>query len=113
MRISDWSSDVCSSDLGANKIGPNLWNVVGDHQGQGRDYKFSNAMAGLGGSWTYQALDEFLTSPKAYVPGTKMTFAGLKKAEDRPDLIAWLRKIGRATGRERVCTTELIRVVAR
>jgi cytochrome c len=78
---------------GANKIGPNLWNVVGDHQGQGRDYQFSEAMAGLGGSWTYQTLDEFLTSPKAYVPGTKMTFAGLKKAEDRADLIAWLRTL--------------------
>lgn len=78
---------------GANKIGPNLWNVVGDHQGQGRDFKFSEAMAALGGSWTYQALDEFLLSPKAYVPGTKMTFPGLKKPEDRADLIAWLRTL--------------------
>lgn len=78
---------------GANKIGPNLWNVVGDHQGQGRDFKFSEAMAALGGSWTYQALDEFLLSPKTYVPGTKMTFPGLKKPEDRADLIAWLRTL--------------------
>ena len=79
---------------GANKIGPNLWNIVGDHQGEGRDgYKFSEAMASLGGAWTYDELDKFLTSPKAHVPGTKMTFPGIKKPEDRADLIAWLRTL--------------------
>jgi cytochrome c len=79
---------------GANKVGPNLWNIVGDHQGEGRNgYAFSPALSGLGGTWDYAALDTYLTSPKAYAPGTKMTFAGLKKPEDRADLIAWLRTL--------------------
>ena len=79
---------------GANKIGPNLWNIVGDHQGEGRDgYQFSEALASLEGTWTYDELDKFLTSPKTYAPGTKMTFPGLKKQDDRADLIAWLRSL--------------------
>ncbi len=79
---------------GANKIGPNLWNIVGDHQGEGRNgYQFSEALTSLGGTWTYDELDKFLTSPKTYAPGTKMTFPGLKKPDDRADLIAWLRTL--------------------
>ncbi len=82
---------------GANKVGPNLWDIVGDHQGQGRNgYAFSSALSGLGGSWDYAALDAWLTSPKDYAPGNKMTFAGLKKPEDRADLIAWLRTLSDA-----------------
>jgi cytochrome c len=79
---------------GANKVGPNLWDIVGDHQGEGRNgYPFSPALSGLGGTWDYAALDAYLTSPKDYAPGTKMTFAGLKKPEDRANLIAWLRTL--------------------
>lgn len=76
---------------GRHKVGPNLWNVVGRDIGAAEGYKFSGAMADLGGTWDYEALDAFLTSPKAFAAGTKMSFAGIRDAGDRADLIAYLR----------------------
>jgi len=76
---------------GKNKVGPNLWNIVGGSHGVVAGYKYSDAMTGLSGVWSYEALDEFLISPKAYAPGTKMSFGGLKKPKDRAALIAYLR----------------------
>ncbi|HEY2112167.1 MAG TPA: cytochrome c family protein, partial [Dongiaceae bacterium] len=56
-------------------------------------YSFSDAMmAREDKPWTYEALDGFLTAPRTFVPGTKMTFAGLPKPQDRADIIAWLRQ---------------------
>lgn len=83
----------CHSDDkgGANKVGPNLWNVVGADKGHHPDFAYSDALKGLGGKWTYEDLDHFLTSPKAFAKGTKMTFAGLKKASDRAAVILFLR----------------------
>jgi len=78
---------------GPNKVGPNLWDIVGANQAHLSDFKYSNALADLGGTWTYENLDAYLTSPKDYAPGNKMAFAGLKKPEDRADLIAWLRTL--------------------
>ena len=76
---------------GKNKVGPNLWDIVGKAIAGGEGYKYSGALAGLGGEWTYDRLDAFLTKPKDFAAGTKMSFAGLKKAEDRANLIAFLR----------------------
>lgn len=78
---------------GANKVGPNLWDIVGADQAHSPDFKYSDALASLGGTWTYENLDAYVESPKDYAPGNKMAFAGLKKPEDRADLIAWLRTL--------------------
>lgn len=77
---------------GPNKIGPNLWAVVDSPRGEGRGgFDFSAAMKAKGGKWTYDELFKFLKSPQAYIEGTKMTFAGLRSADDRINLIAYLR----------------------
>jgi cytochrome c len=80
---------------GANGIGPNLHGVVGEGIGVGAGgFAFSDALKSKGGNWTFEALNDWLKSPKAYAPGTKMTFAGLGKAEDRANLIAYLNTQG-------------------
>ena len=75
---------------GANALGPNLWGVVGEEIGKGHGFPFSPALAGKGGTWTFDTLSEWLASPKKFAPGTKMTFAGLSKPQDRADVIAFL-----------------------
>lgn len=75
---------------GPNKVGPNLWGVFGGKKVHKDDYAYSDAMKAKGGNWDAEELNQFLTNPKTYVPGTKMGFAGLKKAQDRADLITWL-----------------------
>lgn len=80
---------------GANGIGPNLHGVVGEAIGKGvGGFAFSDALKSKGGNWTFDALNEWLKSPKAFAPGTKMTFAGLSKAEDRANVIAYLNSQG-------------------
>lgn len=80
---------------GANGIGPNLHGVVGEAIGKGAGgFAFSSALSGKGGNWNFDLLSEWLTSPKAFAPGTKMSFAGLGKAEDRANLIAYLNSQG-------------------
>jgi len=80
---------------GANALGPNLWSVVGEGAAQGRGgYAFSDALKTKGGSWTFENLNAWLTSPKAYAPGTKMTFAGLSNPQDRANVIAYLNQQG-------------------
>ncbi len=78
---------------GPTKQGPNLWNIVNSLKCENADFKYSDALHAKGGSWNYQSLNAFLKRPKDYVPGTKMNFAGLKKPEDRADLIAWMRTL--------------------
>ena len=78
---------------GAHKVGPNLWDVVGRAKAGAQGYKFSGVLAGLGGTWTFEDLDAFLAKPKAFAPGTKMTFNGVKKAADRAAVIAYLRSL--------------------
>ena len=78
---------------GPNKVGPNLWGIVGSKPAEVAGYAFSDAMkAHEDKPWTFEALDQFLAAPRTYVPGTKMTFAGLSKPEDRANLLAWLRQ---------------------
>jgi cytochrome c len=89
----------CESCHGAakdapNKVGPHLWGVVGRPRASVADFSYSAALKGLGGEWTYEALDQYLQNPKAVAPGTKMSFAGLSKPEDRAAVIAYLRTHG-------------------
>lgn len=79
-------------DGGAKKIGPNLWSVLGRAKASISGYSYSKALTGLGGEWSYEDMDAFLTKPKEFAPGTKMTFAGIKKATDRANLLAYLRQ---------------------
>ena len=79
---------------GPNKVGPNLYGIVGNIHAHKDDFTYSTGMAALHGKpWDYDALNEFLYSPKDTVKGTKMTFAGVKNDQDRANLIAWLRTI--------------------
>lgn len=80
---------------GANGIGPNLHGVVGEPVGTGHaGFAFSDALKGHGGKWDWTNLDAWLHNPKKFAPGTKMTFAGLGKAEDRANLIAYMNSQG-------------------
>jgi len=81
---------------GQNKIGPNLWGVVGAKHGHVDGFSYSSAMAQTPGMWDYESLNHFLYKPRDYLKGTKMSFVGLKKAQDRADLIAYLRTLSDA-----------------
>ena len=76
---------------GPNKIGPNLWGIVGNKHGHKEDFAYSDAIKSIDRPWGYEEINHFITSPKTYAKGTKMSFPGLPKVEDRADLIAWLR----------------------
>ena len=76
-----------------NKVGPNLWGVVGADKAHTPGFAYSKAMADAPGNWTYEDLDKFLLRPSAAVPGTKMTFAGLSNAKERANMIAFLRTL--------------------
>jgi len=75
-----------------NKVGPNLYGIVGRARASGAGFAYSDAMKNKGGSWNKNDLNLFLTKPKDFVPGTKMGFAGLKKPQDRADIILFLEK---------------------
>ncbi len=79
---------------GANKTGPNLWNIVNRPMASHEGFGYSAALrehASVDPVWTYEALNGFLHAPKKYVAGTAMGFAGLKKDQDVANLIAWMR----------------------
>src|SRR6185312_15856459 len=79
---------------GPNRVGPNLYGIVGDKRGEDRGgFNFSAAMKAKGGTWTYDDLNKFLTSPKGFIPGTAMGFAGIQKDSQRADVIAYLRTL--------------------
>ena len=78
---------------GANKVGPNLWNVLNREMGQVDGYKYSKALMAFGGKWDYSSLNQFLLKPKEYMKGTKMNYAGLKKEKDRANILLWLRSL--------------------
>jgi cytochrome c len=76
---------------GPNALGPNLWGVLGEPVGKGaHGFAFSSALSGKGGNWSWDNLSEWLSNPKKFAPGTKMTFAGMSKPEDRANVIAFL-----------------------
>ncbi|MDE1935793.1 cytochrome c family protein [Bradyrhizobium sp.] len=78
---------------GPNKVGPNLWGIVGDKKGEGRGFNFSAAMKAKGGTWTIDDLNQFIDNPKGFVPGTAMGFAGIQKDSERADVIAYLNSL--------------------
>ena len=77
---------------GKNKIGPALWGVLGRQAGSLQDYKYSKAMAAHGKKWSFEEMNGFLIKPKDWIKGTKMSFAGLKKAEDRAAVILYMNE---------------------
>ena len=85
---------ACHKVDGANATGPHLNGVVNRAVASIGDFSYSDAMKAHGGNWDPEALFHFLENPKGVVPGTKMSFAGLKKPEDRVNLIAYLETLG-------------------
>ncbi|HEX9471421.1 MAG TPA: cytochrome c family protein [Bradyrhizobium sp.] len=78
---------------GPNRVGPNLYGIVGDKKGEGRGFNFSAAMKSKGGTWTDEDLNQFIANPKGFVPGTAMGFAGIPKDSERGDVIAYLHTL--------------------
>lgn len=79
---------------GKNGVGPNQWGLVGSHFAHADGFAYSPAiMAMKDKKWGFQELSEFLANPKAFAPGNKMAFAGMKKPEDRANLIAYLNTL--------------------
>ncbi len=77
---------------GANKVGPQLWNLINRPKANVEGFAYSKALAEYGGEWSYEELAEFLYKPKKFIKGTKMNFAGLKKVKDRADIVYFLRE---------------------
>jgi cytochrome c len=76
---------------GPNKIGPNLYGIINRARGTHDGFSYSAAMKGKGGSWSYADIFQYTKQPAVFIPGNKMAFAGLPKAQDRLDLIAYMR----------------------
>ena len=76
---------------GPNKVGPNLWGVVERKKASHEGFSYSSGLQGKGGDWSYEDIDHMIFKPQAFARGTKMAFAGLAKAQDRADVIAYLR----------------------
>ena len=78
----------------ANRVGPNLWAIVGRDIAAIDAFSYSTAMAAEDGAWTVDRLFTYLENPRANIQGTKMVFRGIKDAQDRMDLIVWLNDFG-------------------
>ena len=75
---------------GKNMIGPNLWGVIGRTAGSVNDYKYSKAMIAYAKEWSFEEMNSYLIKPQAYIKGTKMAFAGLRKEKDRASVILYM-----------------------
>lgn len=75
-------------------IGPNLYRTVGGPHAHDPNFNYSTAMRETGGNWTFEALDAFIANPRAAVPGTIMSFAGMRNPQQRADLIVYLNTLG-------------------
>jgi cytochrome c len=78
---------------GPNRVGPNLYGIVASERGEGRGFGFSAAMKAKGGKWTFEELDKFIADPRGYIPGTAMTYAGIKNEQQRADVIDYLHTL--------------------
>jgi cytochrome c len=84
---------VCHTvEAGKNKIGPSLAGIAGRKAGTVPGYSYSDANKNSGVTWDETTLDTYLTDPRKFIPGTKMLFVGLKSADDRKALIAYLKE---------------------
>jgi cytochrome c len=78
---------------GPNRVGPNLYGIVGRAKGSVPGFNYSAALKAKGGEWTYEDLDHFIASPKTWLPGTTMGYAGLARGGQRADLINYLHTL--------------------
>jgi cytochrome c len=78
---------------GPNRVGPNLWGVIGRPRASHAGFNYSAAMKKEGGAWTPEHIFEFIRAPQKVIPGTAMTFAGISKASERADVIAYLNTL--------------------
>src|SRR5918998_1529906 len=78
---------------GPNKVGPNLYGVVGAPKARIAGFNYSGPLKAKGGEWSYEELNAFITNPKAHIPGTIMAFAGIPQAGERADLLSYLRSL--------------------
>ncbi len=78
---------------GPNRVGPNLWGIINRPRASEAGFNYSAAMKGKSGNWSFQDLNAYLLNPKAFVPGTNMTFAGLTRDSERADLINYLHTL--------------------
>ena len=78
---------------GGNRIGPNLWGILGKAKAEAGGFKYSDSLMGLGGIWSIEDMNLWLKSPKKYAPGNSMAFVGLRKDKDRANLIAYLNSM--------------------
>ena len=106
----DWAALVAAADMargqklfgkckachkvedGVNGVGPSLWGVVDRDIASVAAYAYSDTLTGLDGNWNLDTLQAFLEAPKKYAPGTKMSFGGMKKPEDRVNVIVYLNE---------------------
>jgi len=80
---------------GANQTGPNLWGVMGEQVATGHaGFAFSDALRGKGGTWNWDTMNAWITSPRTFAPGTRMTFGGLANPQERADLLLYLNAQG-------------------
>ena len=77
---------------GSNKVGPNLWAIVNAPKGAKEGFAYSKALMAVGGNWDEDSLFKLLKKPSKYIPGTKMSFVGLRKPQDIADVIAYLKE---------------------
>lgn len=78
---------------GSNDQGPALWGIIGSQRATVSGFDYTEAMTTLGGEWTLDSIYEYLVNPRKYVPGTNMSFAGIRKDEPRANLVAYLRTL--------------------
>ena len=78
---------------GPNKVGPNLWDVVGRKRASEAGFNYSAAMKAKGGEWSFEELDKFLANPKGYIPGTAMGYTGMPRDTQRADVINYLHTL--------------------
>lgn len=91
-RVYNKCKSCHSLDKPKNKIGPHLVGIFGRKAGSVEGYKYSSAMKKSGIVWDEKTMEAYITKPKKFLPGNKMTFAGLKKAKQRADVIAYIKQ---------------------